>query len=599
MRTATRILAASVAALALACTPATSPDSGGASGAVTLSKNAAVIAVAGTETLTATVLPASANQGVSWKSSDSSVATVDSAGLVTGVKKGSATITATSSAVGGTATCAITVDSKLAGASTVVQKLPVLTVVPPNSLAARADSSRSLDSRVAQANYTVMDGSVANRAYNGSASLASSLSGSSSDLMDIILDNLNEELDLIKARIAAGLYNFDKSWEYSFVSYDQTNIYSTKVNMTELAERSYAIAKTQLTFSKDNGGDWDPTCVWNLYKITEGADGKLQVEAWTANSIKLASVGSKISTSVQDGATYYDYSYLRYDEATNVISMFSNAGSINFYYWYYPNGDERTIYSQYKSYADEEKTLYSEYCNFMWGDDVDGVASGFSRYKTLVYNNLMLNTSYNEDYFSNLDGHPGCYLGGKKYNTYEAVLDFASIPSFYYEWPIDLLAVVDQAKQIVCVPNESTIYNTKDKLFYLTPAGMTYDQFSPSGAGVALLGPVDYSATNDIGNVVSSTYQDYNSSTNSWSYEKTLYSYRNKSSGSNFQPDGDFTMDTDLAAKATALGAKSAGWMDKGKYYIDDIDAYQAKYAKIDMSLIEAISIDNPSISAR
>lgn len=58
---------------------------------ITLSKSTATIAVEGTTSLTATVVPAGST--VTWSSSDTSIATVSS-GTVTGVKAGTATITA-------------------------------------------------------------------------------------------------------------------------------------------------------------------------------------------------------------------------------------------------------------------------------------------------------------------------------------------------------------------------------------------------------------------------------------------------------------------------------------------------------------------------
>lgn len=68
------------------------------------------IAVNATRQLTASVSPTTAsNQSVTWTSSDATIATVDSKGLVTGVKAGSATITATTADGGKTATSAITV----------------------------------------------------------------------------------------------------------------------------------------------------------------------------------------------------------------------------------------------------------------------------------------------------------------------------------------------------------------------------------------------------------------------------------------------------------------------------------------------------------
>ena len=60
--------------------------------------------------LTATVNPSNAsNKNVYWTSSDSSVATVDNAGKVTAVKRGTALITVTTENGNKTATCTITV----------------------------------------------------------------------------------------------------------------------------------------------------------------------------------------------------------------------------------------------------------------------------------------------------------------------------------------------------------------------------------------------------------------------------------------------------------------------------------------------------------
>ena len=64
------------------------------------------------EYLTATVQPDNAtNKSVSWSSSDTSVATISSDGMVTAIKHGTATITVTTSDGGYTANCIITVES--------------------------------------------------------------------------------------------------------------------------------------------------------------------------------------------------------------------------------------------------------------------------------------------------------------------------------------------------------------------------------------------------------------------------------------------------------------------------------------------------------
>jgi endoglucanase len=77
---------------------------------VTVNPTSANIVVGGTQTLTATVLPANAtNKSVTWSSSNTAVATVNSTGVVTGVANGLATITVTTTSGSKTATAAISV----------------------------------------------------------------------------------------------------------------------------------------------------------------------------------------------------------------------------------------------------------------------------------------------------------------------------------------------------------------------------------------------------------------------------------------------------------------------------------------------------------
>ena len=67
------------------------------------------VAVGASEPLPATVGGRVYTNGVQWSSSDPTKATVSSAGIITGVAAGSATITATYEATGNTDTCAVTV----------------------------------------------------------------------------------------------------------------------------------------------------------------------------------------------------------------------------------------------------------------------------------------------------------------------------------------------------------------------------------------------------------------------------------------------------------------------------------------------------------
>ena len=77
---------------------------------VSLNKTSATVNVNGATQLTATVSPSSAaNKKVTWKSSNTGVATVDSSGKVTGKAVGEATITVTTADGGKTAACKVTV----------------------------------------------------------------------------------------------------------------------------------------------------------------------------------------------------------------------------------------------------------------------------------------------------------------------------------------------------------------------------------------------------------------------------------------------------------------------------------------------------------
>ena len=87
----------------------TPPDPVAVTG-VSLNKNATTIAIGASETLTATITPANAdNQAVTWSSNNTAVASVDQTGKVTGVSAGTATITVTTQDGNKTATCTVTV----------------------------------------------------------------------------------------------------------------------------------------------------------------------------------------------------------------------------------------------------------------------------------------------------------------------------------------------------------------------------------------------------------------------------------------------------------------------------------------------------------
>ena len=97
---------------------------------VKLNKTATSLLVGDNETLVATILPENAtNKKVTWKSSDTAIATVDAAGKVTGVKAGEATITVTTDDGGKTATCKVTVSNKEVNVTGVTLNKATLTLI--------------------------------------------------------------------------------------------------------------------------------------------------------------------------------------------------------------------------------------------------------------------------------------------------------------------------------------------------------------------------------------------------------------------------------------------------------------------------------------
>ncbi|MDO4548619.1 MAG: Ig-like domain-containing protein [Clostridia bacterium] len=79
---------------------------------LTLDSEAITIQKGSKQKLTASVLPADANQNVTWSTSNKKIAKVNSNGMVTGVKAGTATITCKTKQGGIIATCTVTVTPK-------------------------------------------------------------------------------------------------------------------------------------------------------------------------------------------------------------------------------------------------------------------------------------------------------------------------------------------------------------------------------------------------------------------------------------------------------------------------------------------------------
>ena len=130
---------------------------------VQLSQSKLTLHTGDTITLTATVSPANAtNKNVTWKSSNISVATVSSSGVVKALKEGETTITAT--AGGKSATCQVSVKPNVVAVTSVT--------LSASELSLKVGDSQTLTATVSPSNAT--DKTVTWKSSNTSAATVSS-----------------------------------------------------------------------------------------------------------------------------------------------------------------------------------------------------------------------------------------------------------------------------------------------------------------------------------------------------------------------------------------------------------------------------------------
>ena len=111
---------------------------------VTLNKNSMSLNSGSSEILVATVSPSNADdKSVTWSSDNTSVATVNSSGLVSGVTSGSATITVTTTDGGYTAQCSVSVSVPTPPTPTIDGKFK-LTLSDASTVSAECDSTSAI-----------------------------------------------------------------------------------------------------------------------------------------------------------------------------------------------------------------------------------------------------------------------------------------------------------------------------------------------------------------------------------------------------------------------------------------------------------------------
>ena len=134
---------------------------------VTLDKTSISLLVGDSETLTATVTPADAeNQKLTWSSDKPAVATVDDNGKVTAVKVGTATITVTTEDGGKTATCRVTVKAATVAVTGVTLNKSTLSLIEGTSETLTATITPA-DATDKELTWTSSDATVATVDANG------------------------------------------------------------------------------------------------------------------------------------------------------------------------------------------------------------------------------------------------------------------------------------------------------------------------------------------------------------------------------------------------------------------------------------------------
>lgn len=170
---------------------------------ITLDRSSANILEGGSLTLVATVKPDNAeNKNVSWSSSESAVASVDNDGKVTGIKAGSATVTAKTEDGGKTASCVITVEPNEAPSITLgAENISAISVVLKGKANLKSSASSDLkigfqyskSAGILPTNSITVDAEDADANYNYTTSLTGLEPGTTYYFRSLVRQNGQDE----------------------------------------------------------------------------------------------------------------------------------------------------------------------------------------------------------------------------------------------------------------------------------------------------------------------------------------------------------------------------------------------------------------------
>lgn len=228
--------------------PTTNPSSVAVTG-ITVSPTTVSLAVGATRSLTATVSPSNAtNKTVNWTSSNSSVATVSSSGVVTAKAVGSATIVATTADGGKTAYCTVSVTASSVAVTSVTMSRTTasLNVGESVSLSATVAPSNATDKTVtwASSNTSVatVSGGTVTAKKAGSATITATAGGKSATCTVTVTDKNATVVNVAGKTEAAAKTALENAGFKVSISYDYSGT-GTNGNVISQAPAAGSVAE--------------------------------------------------------------------------------------------------------------------------------------------------------------------------------------------------------------------------------------------------------------------------------------------------------------------------------------------------------------------